>query len=419
MAVTQTGAMYKALTFDNTSSRTYGVYITGQAVYNAPEREVEMVSIPGRNGAFALDHGRFENIEVTYPAGIFASSETDFADAVSNFRNFLCSKQGYCRLADEYNPNEYRMAVYKSGLEVEPAMLTAGEFNITFECKPQRFLTSGETKSSVANNGTLSNPTLFPSSPLIETKGYGTITIGGASIEVKNETYGQLLLANKGDGDSYTVPLNENNLALMNTGNQISVASGSKIIFGAYLVRQKTSDKTTSVTASVTSSLQASVSVVNNVPQVTIGTIDFLLGTNSTQTVTLSQTINYVYNNTSKSWTGTIPLTITYSASNKTISYYPGTPSPSLPSELAKYFDMNNSYLQDVFGYSTKSLATGTIYLDCDLGEAYVLQNNTPASVNNIVSFPAELPTIPPGASTVTYSNTLTNLKITPRWWKV
>lgn len=153
MAITQTGAMYKSLSFDNTSSRNYGVYITGEAVYNAPERAVEMISIPGRNGAFALDQGRFENIEVSYPAGIFADNEADFAQAVSDFRNFVCSRKGYCRLTDEYNPNEYRMAVYKSGLEVDPAQLRAGEFNITFDCKPQRWLTEGETPVDIGTWG--------------------------------------------------------------------------------------------------------------------------------------------------------------------------------------------------------------------------------------------------------------------------
>ena len=149
MAIAPTGAIYKALTFDGTSSRTFGVYITGAAVYNAPERAVEMISIPGRNGAFALDSGRFENLEVKYPAGVFADNEADFAQAVSDFRNFLCSKKGYVRLTDEYNPNEYRMAVYKSGLEVTPAQLRAGEFNLVFECKPQRWLTSGEEISEI------------------------------------------------------------------------------------------------------------------------------------------------------------------------------------------------------------------------------------------------------------------------------
>ena len=94
MAIAPTGAIYKALKFDGVSSRTYGVYITGEAVYNAPERDVEMIKIPGRNGSFALDNGRFQNIEVSYPAGIFAETEADFRAAISDFRNFLCSRNG-------------------------------------------------------------------------------------------------------------------------------------------------------------------------------------------------------------------------------------------------------------------------------------------------------------------------------------
>lgn len=126
MAVNQTGAIYKAFNFDGQSSRNYGVYITGEAVYNAPERDVEMITIPGRNGAYALDNGRFENIDVTYPAGIYADTEADFAAAISDFRNYLCSRSGYCRLSDEYNPDEYRLAIYKSGLEVSPSQLSVG-----------------------------------------------------------------------------------------------------------------------------------------------------------------------------------------------------------------------------------------------------------------------------------------------------
>lgn len=58
MAINNTGAMFKSFEFDGTDSRNFGVYITGAAVYNAPEREVEMISIPNRNGAFALEIGR-------------------------------------------------------------------------------------------------------------------------------------------------------------------------------------------------------------------------------------------------------------------------------------------------------------------------------------------------------------------------
>lgn len=138
-------AIFKALEFDGVNSLDYDIYITGEAVYNAPERAVEMINIPGKNGALALDQGRFENIEVTYHAGCFADSQADFADKVMRFRNALASRYTYKRLTDEYHPDEYRLGLYKSGLDVDAVRYgTAGEFNIVFDCKPQRFLIDGD-----------------------------------------------------------------------------------------------------------------------------------------------------------------------------------------------------------------------------------------------------------------------------------
>lgn len=193
MAVIKTGAIFKALRFDGTSlgtsgvlSSDYGVYITGEAVFNAPTRRVNMIQIPGRNGLFAQDEGAFDNLTVTYPAGLFGVTEADFADAISDFRNALCSRVGYKRLEDDYNPSEFRMAVYKEGLEVTPATLKAGEFTITFECKPQRWLKSGDSFQSVTLYQAFDNPTLFDASPVIAVQGYGTIQLRQGDNITKN-----------------------------------------------------------------------------------------------------------------------------------------------------------------------------------------------------------------------------------------
>ena len=92
MAVT--GAIFNSLTFGGVNSADYGIYITGEAVFNAPERAVEMVDVPGRNGAIALDQGRWENIEVQYPAGTFGMDAEEFGTALSNFRNAIVSQIG-------------------------------------------------------------------------------------------------------------------------------------------------------------------------------------------------------------------------------------------------------------------------------------------------------------------------------------
>lgn len=153
MAV-KTGAIFNSLIFGGVNSADYGIYITGEAVYNAPERAVETVSVPGRNGTIVIDQGHWNNIQVTYPAGTFGKSQAEFREAVSAFRNAVLSQLGYQRLTDTYHPDEYRMAVYVSGLEVDPTHYgSAGEFKLKFDCKPQRWLTSGEQEITVGEWG--------------------------------------------------------------------------------------------------------------------------------------------------------------------------------------------------------------------------------------------------------------------------
>lgn len=180
-------AVFNSLTFDGQNSLSNGIYITGEAVFNAPERVVDMISVPGRNGALAIDQGRFENIEVAYPAGCFAPIMSDYSDKVSQFRNILASRYTYKRLTDTYHPDEFRLALYKSGLEVDSVRYnTAGEFEITFDCKPQRFLTSGETAQTFTSSGTITNPTLFSSRPLLVVTGAGTLTLGSRVLTIVN-----------------------------------------------------------------------------------------------------------------------------------------------------------------------------------------------------------------------------------------
>ena len=104
-------AVFNSFTFDGQNSLDYGVYISGEAVYNAPARSVQMVTIPGKNGTLAIDQGRFENIEVTYPAGMFSNSQSNYASNIQTFRNMLASRYSYARLTDSYHTDEFRLGL--------------------------------------------------------------------------------------------------------------------------------------------------------------------------------------------------------------------------------------------------------------------------------------------------------------------
>ena len=415
MAITQTGAMYKSLSFDNTSSRSYGVYITGEAVYNAPERAVEMISIPGRNGAFALDQGRFENIEVSYPAGIFAENEADFTQAVSDFRNFLCSKKGYCRLTDEYNPNEYRMAVYKSGLEVDPAQLRAGEFTITFDCKPQRWLTSGETASTVANNGTMTNPTLFESSPLLEVTGYGNIGINGETITVESGQVGTINLATSSANGGETITSLQ---VTVDYSQYSSIVNAGDTIRGRFYTNNKIQCKL------APGGVYYTISTIDGVASGLAGTsfvkYDYFntltAFPSSSQTLTFTDSYAIVLSN-NVSFTLTTTRTIT----NSTSGIITFRDQVATSTDVSSYIGHNIIKIetQNAQIDSTYTSLGNPTYIDLDIGEAYKISNNIAVSLNDTVRIPAKLPTLKPGTNTFTKNNTVTQLKVTPRWWKV
>ena len=167
------------LTYDGVDSSSFGVFISGDGVFDAPARRGEIISIPGRNGSLFMDEGVFENITVEYPAFIGTGYEALFRQKLGDLRSWLSSRGNYKRLTDTYHPDEFRLGVFREGLETDPEHMTrAGKFTMKFDCKPQRFLVSGEIPNVFLTNGTIVNPTLFASLPLIKVTGNGTVAFG-------------------------------------------------------------------------------------------------------------------------------------------------------------------------------------------------------------------------------------------------
>lgn len=132
--------MIHYFTFGDVSTANYNVWVSGSGVYDSPERDVEFISIDGRNGDLIQDNGRFHNLEVTYPCFIART----FLDNFDNFRSQMHLQRGYQKLWDSYHPLEYREAVLSAPIHPHAGVLNRdGTFDITFNCKPQRFLLEG------------------------------------------------------------------------------------------------------------------------------------------------------------------------------------------------------------------------------------------------------------------------------------
>ena len=168
--------------FNNKSSADCRIQVAHPPGYAYPERDYTITHIPGRNGDIIQDNGCYKNVERTYEVSFDAPNE-DFATYANAVSAWLHSTTAYARLEDSYEPNYYRMATYQESNIFENLYNQAGTATIVFECKPQRFLKTGDNTITIQNSLTIMNPTGFEAYPLFKVTGTsGVLTVNGNSI---------------------------------------------------------------------------------------------------------------------------------------------------------------------------------------------------------------------------------------------
>lgn len=406
------------LTFGPYNSANYGILISGEGVMDSPKRDVETISIPGRNGVFLLDHNRFENITITYPA---YSAERDFPTFMKKlewFRNALSSLKGYQRLQDSFHEDEFRMAAFIDGFKVDPIKFnSAGSFEIKFNCKPQRYLLMGETEKTVTSGDTITNPTLFESNPLLCVEGFGEIYINDESLVVNSVPLGNVTLINGFEETSGTRWVKYFDTDQFNNGDTITVGAGavydnliqrnSNIVVDA-LVPTTYTAQTSGASARVIRQTSKNVYMVLEYPSFT-----FTAGTDEEVYFRAELVLTYKKNGASNSVIQTHEVKFTYSAQNNRITMEMADKSTT---------DFRDSYRRkfgEISVYSTINSNDQSVYIDLDIGEAYIMSEGKPTSFNDAAYLPADLPTLKPGDNIITYDNTFTSFKVTPRWWRV
>ena len=235
---------HEYFTFDGVKSCDYGVWISGEATFNAPERDVEVVEIPGRNGTLTLDNGRWKNVEVVYPCYMSG----DFLTGFDAFKNAILTQsrpklEAGIRLVDTYHPGTYRYARIKGGIKPATGPYNrSAKFDIAFDCWPQVF-DSTSTQTYYTSGSTIApptgyDPTKFPANPLIFVRrvsgtGTVTITINSTTITVANPAIYvdcETMRAFHFYGGNQELPVYDDDALTLNSGKFPTLNSASNTI---------------------------------------------------------------------------------------------------------------------------------------------------------------------------------------------
>lgn len=213
--------------FNGTSSQDLHALVQTAPEYEFPEKDYSVTHVEGRNGDIVIDTGSWQNVPRTYNLAI-DTRKISYAEVASKLVQWLHSASGYARLEDSYEPDFYRMAMYKDSGSISNIYSKAGQIEISFDCKPQRYLKNGEVSDLFTSNTEYRNPTDFPSKPkiVIHGSGSGTVKIGEYEITIFNIL----------DGMTVDCEIQDTYKNDINCNSRVSIAEYPKIIAGNNMI---------------------------------------------------------------------------------------------------------------------------------------------------------------------------------------
>lgn len=180
--------------FNDRSLGEFNVYFDGSTTFGSPEKDYEIISIPGRNGDLSI-FNRFSDIDVSIPCYIHRHFVENYRDLLQ----YMNGIEGYQRFEISNDPDHFRKALFLGAVEPNPGQFNrTGKFNLRFRLNPQRWLKWAEEWIDATSEGTytwtIDNPTNMPAKPMLRFRGNGTISFYGsdqtpdATITVTNNT---------------------------------------------------------------------------------------------------------------------------------------------------------------------------------------------------------------------------------------
>lgn len=169
------------ISFNGISSDDLGLIVEKYPARPIPKHKEQKWSVAGRNGDVLATENAWENVQRIYECYISAEFRAGGLQRAADQIAQWLQSGSWATLWDDYDDGTYVVAHFTGPVDIENILNSFGRIKLTFDCWPQRFLTSGNTAQLFLEPGTLENPTGFAALPLITLYGTtegGTLRVG-------------------------------------------------------------------------------------------------------------------------------------------------------------------------------------------------------------------------------------------------
>ena len=215
--------------FNNRDASELGVYAISRPAIVSPERNVQLIEVPGRNGSVTLDDETYKDIEIDINCNFKVKKADDFGRRTRMIKSWINSKTDN-RLIFNDDLDFCRLVKKTTISKIERQSKYIGTFEINFVCSPFEFLLDGFNEHSLEDCKV--NP-YHTSKPIYHFIGEGMahLEVNGnyININVGQNAYvdTELQLTYNGNGDIVNTDLNGNyeKLYLKNGDNDLLIES--------------------------------------------------------------------------------------------------------------------------------------------------------------------------------------------------
>ena len=169
------------ISFNGISSDDLGLIVEKYPARPIPKRKENKWSVAGRSGDVLAVEDAWENVTRTYDCYISAEFRTGGLQRAADQISQWLQAASWAVLWDDYDDDTFVMAHFTGPVDVENIINRFGRVKLTFDCWPQRFLTSGSDPIELTGADAVENPTGFAAQPLIVLSGTsagGTLRVG-------------------------------------------------------------------------------------------------------------------------------------------------------------------------------------------------------------------------------------------------